>query len=386
MTQPSGDKLSFPAMLNVMADEQATRQRNLMNRPNADVKNNARVQLQIANVAITRDSQQWILKSAGRIPIEQYYREKFQWTKQTFDSINWEVQHKVLKSFTPADQTRIVKFIHGWLPTQKRLHMEGEASSPRCPLCKDLLEDNLHLLCCSHERMKEVQKKIPQFLEKSLHDYGNSEIWNILEVGLESSTAGEWTADIKFVSPEWKEAIKEQNEIGWVHMYKGRIGNKLLQAVAEHYKELGLNQMSYNGERWAKKLITNIWKTILELWSTRLEILHDTDKVGKERLRKEKLKTRIQRCYEYSDRLLANERQKWFSKDIEDVLQQDAKYLETWLQLVERIIRIAKREQKNRPLESKIMERFLNIGEQSINTQRQQQRNPRSLAQDMNPD
>jgi hypothetical protein len=28
----------------------------------------------------------------------------------------------------------------------------------------------------------------------------------------------------------------------------------------------------------------------------------------------------------------------------------------------------------------------LNIGEQSINTQRQQQRNPRSLAQDMNPD
>jgi hypothetical protein len=234
--------------------------------------------------------------------------------------------------------------------------------------------------------MKEVQRNIPQFLTKSLHDYGNSELWNILEVGLESSIEGEWVADTKFVSPVWKEAIKEQNEIGWVHMYRGRIGSKLIQAVTDHYKELGQNQMSYNGERWAKKLITNLWKTILELWATRLEILHNIDKEGKERLRKEKLKSRIQQCYEYSNRLQAKERQQWFSKDIADVLQQDAKYLKTWLQLVEKIIRITKREKKNKPSESKIMESFLNYHEQSITIQRRQQRNPRSLAQDMNPD
>jgi hypothetical protein len=50
------EKLSFPASLNVLADEQATRQQNIMEAPVETVVNIARVQLQLKDIAITRDS------------------------------------------------------------------------------------------------------------------------------------------------------------------------------------------------------------------------------------------------------------------------------------------------------------------------------------------
>jgi hypothetical protein len=48
--------LSFPAILNVMADQQATRQQHLMTKPDSMVQNLATVQLQLKDVCITRDS------------------------------------------------------------------------------------------------------------------------------------------------------------------------------------------------------------------------------------------------------------------------------------------------------------------------------------------
>jgi hypothetical protein len=303
------EKLYFQAILNISADEQATRQRNTMNSPATQVRNLSRVQLRINDIAITRDSQQWILKSAGRIPVEQYYKEKFGWTKQIFDSIQWETQLKVLRSLTPADQTRIVKFIHGWLPTQKRLHMDGSARIPRCLLCTELVKDNIHLLNCKHPRMQDTQHKISQHLEKSLHDHGNSELTNLLEIGLISCTNREWTANLDYVSKEWKEAIREQNEIGWIHLYRGRIARTMIQAMNEHYSSLGVNSKKYTGERWAKRLIHNIWKTVLELWTNRNELIHDKESSLKEAIIREKTSTRIQRCYDFKELLNAKERQ-----------------------------------------------------------------------------
>jgi hypothetical protein len=380
------DKLSFPAILNITADEQATRQRNIMLLPTTDVRNIARVQLRINDIAITRDSQQWILKEAGRIPIEQYYRDKIGWSTKVFDSIQWDIQRTVLNTFNSTDQTRLIKFIHGWLPTQKRLHLDGSARSPRCPLCKNLLEDNIHLLQCTHSKMQNTQRQIPNYLAKSLHNHGNSEITNLIEIGLLESTHYEWTADESFVSMEWKNGIREQNAIGWVHLYRGRISRSLIKAMDKHYTTMGLNKMTHNGTRWARQLLTNIWKTILDLWCTRLEIIHDKESDLRTMLLKEKIKTRIQKCYEFRDKLSAKERLQWFSADIEELLQQDHKFLDSWAKIVERLIRITRREQKARPADSMIMERFLNINTTRPAGRLRQHLYPRHFPSDMNPD
>jgi hypothetical protein len=387
-THTDWDKLSFPAILNVIADEQATNHRNTMHNPTSTVKNLARVQLRIQDVAITRDSQQWILKAAGRIPIRQFYRDKYGWSPQTFESIHWELQKKSLQAFPTADQTRIIKFVHGWLPTQRWLHREGLATTPKCPLCEALVEDTMHLFACQHHRMQEVQEKLPLYLAKSLHDHGNSELTNIIEIGLASSITSKWEADPTMVSVEWRNAILEQNKIGWEHIYRGRIGRQLIEAMDQHYDQVRVNKMQYNGERWAKRLISNIWTIALELWATRSEIIYATSAETKNKQMREKVERRIQKCYEIKDKLTASERQKWFSQSANDLLQKDHKYLTAWLTIVERLFKIIRREERARPPESRLMERFLSMTNtvHQVWKRKNKKKKPRSFAQDMQPD
>jgi hypothetical protein len=65
-------ELSFEAMLNTMADKEATRQRQTMERPDSNVQILGAAQLRIKDIAITRDSQRWLMNTAGKIPIQQY--------------------------------------------------------------------------------------------------------------------------------------------------------------------------------------------------------------------------------------------------------------------------------------------------------------------------
>jgi hypothetical protein len=134
----------------------------------------------------------------------------------------------------------------------------------------------------------------------------------------------------------------------------------------------------------ARQLICNIWKTMLELWSTRTEIIYATDAEMKKRQIQDKLIGRLKRCYEYKNRLQAHERTHWFAQPIEALTQKDQEFIEARLGIVERLIRINHREQKARPPESKIMEQFLSINNE--HTQPRHKRNKRNLAQEMQPD
>jgi hypothetical protein len=111
-------KMFFDAQLNcTMADELAKCQNASMatsytqNYPNY-------CYLSINNMIVTRDSQKWLREAAGRIPIQQYYKDKNKWSKATFDSIHWSAQQTVLSRYDINDRRRILlKFVHGWLPT-----------------------------------------------------------------------------------------------------------------------------------------------------------------------------------------------------------------------------------------------------------------------------
>jgi hypothetical protein len=381
------EKLSYPALLNVLADEQATRQQNVMEAPVETVANIARVQLRLQDIAITRDSQRWLLRSAGRIPITQYYKEKYGWTTQTFNSIAWEIQAKALRTFSESDQTRLLKFVHGWLPTQKRLHMEGSAKTPRCLLCPTLVEDNNHMLCCQHPTMIDIQEKIPIYIQKMLHDHGNSEMLNLLEIGLSESLTQTWTAKTSHVSTVWQQSIQDQNSIGWRQLYNGRISLSLIETMDNHYRELGLNVMQFTGTRWAIRLIVNLWSTILELWKARNEIIHDKESTKTTNIRKEQIKGHVLRCYELSNMLSLKDRNQWFSMGIAEMLTQDVKFMEAWVKITERVIRIAKREQKKKSKSRIFMEKFLQINSSRPKCRnRQPMTRPRAFSQEMNPD
>jgi hypothetical protein len=147
--------------------------------------------------------------------------------------------------------------------------------------------------------------------------------------------------------------------------------------------------MQYSGERWAKKLIINLWTSILKLWKQHNDIINDTENNQYRTSLRDKLASRATRCYTMKDSTSATDRRLWFDKELHEKLNEDPNTLQVWLSLIERLIRINKREQRKKPKASIIMERFLGL--RSNNTMTEQfhdgnTQNPRAYSQELNPD
>lgn len=375
--------------LNDIADNEATCQRNSMTKPAHQVDNIGVAQLRLHNMAITRESQRWLLQVAGRIPIQQYYRDRYGWSANTFNSISWETQWAVLRQYNQDDQTRIIKFVHGWLPTQSRKFKEGDSASPRCRLCSAMVEDNIHLWSCSHDAMVQLQQKFLAYTAKSIQEQADSELANLLELAVtESAANSSWTPRYEYTSKEWQPGVQSQNKIGWQQLLSGRISRGLIAAVDDHYKNLGMNSMQFNGERWARNLIKTLWDITLELWKTRNDQLNKHDVNSKIAMHRERLEQKVHRYYEYKDKLRHHERVQWFSDPSEVLLQKDVRQIEAWVRAVARIISITKREAKKRPRESVIMERFVSAAHYPTHDQHQlgQIQHPSHYPQELKPD
>jgi hypothetical protein len=90
------DKLSWPAQLNIIADQQATEQRARMKEPAAMVTSTTNGLLHIQGVAITRDATQVLWRNASRVPIQEYHQTRNKWMNAVFGQINWKAQHDAL--------------------------------------------------------------------------------------------------------------------------------------------------------------------------------------------------------------------------------------------------------------------------------------------------
>jgi hypothetical protein len=201
------NELPFEAQLNVLVDAQATLQHDLMDAPLTEVRG-LQPGLVIGNIPITRDSQKWLLQKASKVPIKQYYGDKYEWQQDTFNDIDWDIQHKALSTYSENDQRRILKFVHGWLPTNKPLFREGIEASPKCQLCDHLEESSDHLLVCTHASMENIRMKISEYLWKDSVNHGNGELNNVIELTItECPHNKEWSPILTGVSRELQECI-----------------------------------------------------------------------------------------------------------------------------------------------------------------------------------
>jgi hypothetical protein len=96
-----------------------------------------------------------------------------------------EVQHKTLTTYLDNDQRRILKFVHDWLPTGKRLFREGLEASLGCLLCGYLEETSDHILICQRDIQEQTRLKIVEYRQKDMaNNHGHSKLNNILEIAL----------------------------------------------------------------------------------------------------------------------------------------------------------------------------------------------------------
>jgi hypothetical protein len=352
------ETLKFEAQINVLADALATQQRESMSKPTTEVQSDYCL-LVLKDRYITRDTKKWLLQKAGEIPIQNYYRKKYGWTWSIFHSIHWEIQYKTLQTYKTSDQRRILKFSHDWLPTNFRLFREEQEESPACRLCGDMEETNNHILTCAHPCQQQIRNHMSNYLWRDNENHGNAELNNIIELALSECAYNKgWQPNIAAISRELLPCIQHQNKIGWYHLYKGRVAKAMTQFMEDHYRQLAVDSKRYTGERWAKMLIRNIWDTILKLWQKRNEILYGANTHMENNVEQRRWQHRVQQYYEMTELLNVQDREKIFYKTLEEMKQEDIRYIKAWLKIAQRTFRAAKNERKTPRNEQKLMETY----------------------------
>lgn len=290
------NKLSRAASLNIMADTLAQSQRQEMKKVIWMVSTD-HIHLLINNITITKECQQWLLETSSQIPIQQYYQAKYNWRNNTFHKINWKAQHKVLRRFDNNDQCRILKFCHGWLPTNERLHREQQATTSRCSLCHHLQENNIHLFTCKHPGQQDIIQSLFKRIENDNTNYGVDEMVDLVKMAIQN-LGTPWSHTTE--DGTLKQCIQDQTDIGWDNLLLGRLPKSIASYIDRTLQQRGVEKWQNSGERWTQRFIQNIWETFLRLWRNRNTLIYDDQTKNKHELLREKLKLQVERCYQYA--------------------------------------------------------------------------------------
>jgi hypothetical protein len=279
--------------------------------------------------------------------------------KKPPEHINWAAQHNVLKRYNSNDQRRILKFVHGWLPTYDCMYREQQAPSPKCPLCNNLIEDNLHIFTCTHPQQQEVVATLHNRMESDNKNYGVDELIHIIQTAL--SKIGQNWAPTLTNDKELNDGIQDQTRIGWQQILFGRISCKIMSYRETTLRLKGVEKWRNSGMKWTTRMIQNIWDTFLSLWSHRNNLIFNNQESAKADIIRQRLQTKVERYYQYAEKLTVTDKQKLFQKEKEELLTEDTRYINAWLKLAGRIIRASKRETiKLMYREQTFMEKFFN--------------------------
>ena len=114
--------------------------------------------LRIVLVVVTARLRDTLTQEAEKDEMGSYIQKKFESSKITVSKIAWDDHGEALRKLNPMQHKTIIWQIYGWLPTGKRLHRQDQSEDHRCPLCKQVNEDNLHMFHCRHKIIQEKQR------------------------------------------------------------------------------------------------------------------------------------------------------------------------------------------------------------------------------------
>ena len=181
------DSLSLPAQLNVDADALARDEMANFGRrlPEVPLDPVSCVLVSIGGCTITSDVESAVRNQRFLPKLREYLCRRFQWSKQTFNSIAWD-DFSIAYSKYPRSRKFFMQF--GWkkLPCGGRLHARESRFDDRCPCCFCPEETDDHLLQCNHVERKSWRKSFLLGLEKKLSSFLDPELLVMIRLGLTS--------------------------------------------------------------------------------------------------------------------------------------------------------------------------------------------------------
>jgi hypothetical protein len=110
------------------------------------------------------------------------------------------------------------------------------------------------------------------------------DLWNAIEKGLHHYTRNASQNNKGYAAPFQgtfknprnllRQAFREQDEIGWSGIFKGRIATQWKVYTAQHLAAKGI---TLKMKEWAPKLINEMWDHTTRLWHYRNDTVHSRD-------------------------------------------------------------------------------------------------------------
>jgi hypothetical protein len=344
--------LPLPAQLNCDADVLATHE--LFQFPttceHVPLLPAAQAQLSIGGRTVTRKLAATIRRQHSLRLLKTYMSQRFQWTNNTIESVNWEAFSCAFRSRYQF-KTFTFKLCYWLLPTGSIIHRRTPRFDSKCPACNHLHECNDHMFQCPAVSRRKWRSS---FMLSTRH-HAESEttdpiLVHILLAGIKSYFNEEPFPlhECRTYSEPYLQLIHQQIEIGWGHLIRGRFSSTWAD-LQHDYSFRTQPSLKFDPAKWYRKVVNPMLVDCHALWTLRNGERHGTERQQKKTKRLEQLERDLQELYQYEPEVLAADRN-LFDTAIDDLLTMQPGDITKWIVSRRPIILQSRREANRRNL------------------------------------
>lgn len=190
--------------------------------------------------------------------------------------INWSALSRLLKR-KGNKKGKYAKMLNNQWNTMQVNNRWDTSTCDKCPLCDKEVEDSDHVLRCKFRtiiRVREEHVRKLTAMMKRLHTHEDI-IASIVE-GITSWMSSEsmkpTPSPDNMFNKHLKQAIQEQNDIGWGNMIRGYIAIKWSDLQEMHYKQINAGK-GFNRRRWENEILEYMTRLGKNIWKERCDIV-----------------------------------------------------------------------------------------------------------------
>ena len=208
--------------------------------------------------------------------IKHYLIHNKQYSPTAVDNIDWIAIGKAAKSITMCRQIWVTKYVSGFCATGSVMKKRKLWDDQLCPICHQCKETTSHIITCQDERsIKQYDTSITKFFHHLERVHTDPTILRIFKDTLSTSIPSTFISSIPpyETDQEFQVAAKEQDEIGWINVFKGHLSKKWSSLQMKHYCRMYKNPPSLH--HWSKSIICKLYEVAYEMWMHRNNIVHE---------------------------------------------------------------------------------------------------------------
>ena len=291
----------------------------------------------IQNKKLTKIDKQAVYDHVFSKKTKDYWSAKHHLSAEMITNINWDACQSSLLKLPFGKRRWLIKHATGFCGVGKMEKRRGNRDHDDCPRCGKP-EDAPHVVRCQGTGTDDIFEAAVSKLELTMGDrFTAPEIITII-----GKRVRQWRKlsksdiiDNATTFPRYyrndtfgtKDAVAEQDKIGWYNLLLGRLSIKWMDAQQKYLESIGKRT---TGKRWTIAIITKLWDIAWDMWQHRNHVTHNTLHPQKQ-LEMELLGLEVNEWYEQGpDELLQRDRN-LFQKSVETLLKGSGNEQEQWI-------------------------------------------------------